>query len=89
MNKHELIKSMVDKNNNKKIYYKLAEFNINGYEEDYLLYTDYSKKDGKIKIYYGVLKSDEINKVKDNEVKKIIQEYINKINFDMLSGINF
>lgn len=91
MDEKQIVNSIIikDAEGNEKIYYKLSEFNIEGKKENFLLYTDYSKTNDKLNIYYGIFENNEIEPVKDEEEKKIIIDYINRIGYDMQNGINY
>lgn len=78
-----------DENGKEKIYYKLSEFSINGKENEYILYTDYSKKEDVLNIYYGILEKNTIKPVTDEEDKITILKYIKKLDKDIANGMKF
>ena len=91
MYNEEKVSSLVLENEQgeKKVYYKLSEFSIKGKNNNYILYTDYSKTDGKINIYYGILENHRMTQVTDENDIKIISNYIKSIEKDIQSGIKF
>ena len=83
--------SIILKNENgeEKVYYKLSEFTIKNKENNYLLYTDYSKTDDRINIYYGIFENNILSPVTDENDVKIIKNYINRIENDIQNGMKF
>lgn len=66
----------------------VTEFEIEGKEDTYILYTNYEKEDdGRIKLYYGILKEDKIEEVTDKKDIKDIEEYIDSIEEDIRNGV--
>ena len=66
----------------------VTEFEIEGREDTYILYTNYEKEDdGRIKLYYGILREDKIEDVTDKKDIKEIEEYIDTIEEDLKNGV--
>ncbi len=73
----------------KKLYYILVKFNIEGKKDDYILFTDtVDKIEEGVNIYYAILKEDnKIEYVKDKKDIKEIEEYIKTIEDDFNNGM--
>ena len=65
-----------DKNEKKNVYYKLVEFNIDGKENTYIIYTDYQETLEGINLYYGQYEENNIVPVTDKNDIEVILNYI-------------
>ena len=68
-----------DENNEKKVYYKLSEFSIEGKDNTYVVYTDYSETEEGINIYYGMYSDENVVPVTDKNDIEVILNYIEAI----------
>lgn len=68
----------------KQIYYKLSEFNLDGKDNTFVLYTDYSEENGKVNIYYGMYEGENVVSVTDENDIKVILTYIETIEEEIM-----
>jgi len=75
-----------DENGEKQVYYKLTEFSIDGKDDTFVIYTDYSTTEDRINMYYGKYKDDKIEEVTDKDDIEVILTYIEKLEEEIMNG---
>lgn len=75
-----------DENGEKQVYYKLSEFSIDGKDDTFVIYTDYSETEDRINMYYGKYKGDKVIEVKDKDEIEIILTYMESLEEEIMNG---
>lgn len=75
-----------DENGEKHVFYRLCEFSIEGKDDTFVIYTDYSETEDRINMYYGKYEDDKVVDVKDKDDIEIILTYIESLEEEMMNG---
>ena len=75
-----------DENGKEQVFYKLSEFSIEGKDDTFVIYTDYSETEDRINMYYGKYEGNKVIEVTDKEDEKIILTYLEAIEENINSG---